>query len=46
MKRYILTGTPGAGKTSIIQALALRGYCVVEEAATVKGGAKVSQKAE
>ncbi len=34
MKRYILTGAPGAGKTVILHALQLRGYTVVEEAAT------------
>src|SRR5258708_21832167 len=34
MKRYILTGTPGCGKTSILRSLELAGYCVVEEAAT------------
>ena len=34
MKRYILTGAPGAGKTAILRALELRGYRVVEEAAT------------
>jgi predicted ATPase len=34
MKRYILTGTPGSGKTSILQALKNQGYAVVEEAAT------------
>jgi predicted ATPase len=34
MKRYILTGTPGCGKTSIIRSLELDGYCVVEEAAS------------
>jgi predicted ATPase len=34
MKRYILTGTPGSGKTSILRALELAGYPVVEEAAT------------
>lgn len=33
-KRYILTGTPGSGKTSIINALEKKGYFVVEEAAT------------
>jgi len=33
-KRYILTGTPGCGKTSIIRSLELEGYLVVEEAAT------------
>ncbi|MFN3521731.1 MAG: AAA family ATPase [Phenylobacterium sp.] len=34
MKRFILTGAPGAGKTTLIRALAQRGYAVVEEAAT------------
>jgi predicted ATPase len=34
MKRYILTGTPGSGKTSIIHELKIKGYAVVEEAAT------------
>jgi predicted ATPase len=34
MKRYILTGTPGCGKTSIIRSLEVEGYLVVEEAAT------------
>src|SRR5262245_59582716 len=34
MKRYILTGTPGAGKTVILRHLELDGYGVVEEAAT------------
>jgi predicted ATPase len=34
MKRYILTGAPGSGKTSILQALRGRGYAVVDEAAT------------
>jgi len=34
MKRFILTGTPGCGKTSILQALEMKGYCVVNEAAT------------
>ncbi len=34
MKRYILTGTPGSGKTSIIRELKSRGFLVVEEAAT------------
>jgi len=34
MKRFILTGAPGAGKTSILRALAAAGYPVVEEAAT------------
>lgn len=34
MKRYILTGTPGAGKTAILRQLELKGFGVVEEAAT------------
>ncbi len=34
MKRYILTGTPGSGKTSLLHELKSQGYCVVEEAAT------------
>ena len=34
MKRYIITGTPGSGKTSIIRVLEFAGYFVVEEAAT------------
>jgi predicted ATPase len=34
LKRYILTGTPGAGKTSIIRLLESLGHDVVEEAAT------------
>ncbi|WP_329331893.1 AAA family ATPase [Streptomyces sp. NBC_00663] len=34
MRRYILTGTPGAGKTSILRGLADLGHPVVEEAAT------------
>lgn len=34
MKRYILTGTPGSGKTSVLHALKSLGYSVVEEAAT------------
>lgn len=34
MYRYILTGTPGSGKTSIIRSLEVAGYSVVEEAAT------------
>ena len=34
MKRYILTGTPGSGKTAIISALAAQGNCVAREAAT------------
>jgi predicted ATPase len=34
MKRYILTGTPGAGKTSILRLLEAGGHSVVGEAAT------------
>ncbi|WP_405866535.1 MULTISPECIES: ATP-binding protein [unclassified Streptomyces] len=34
MRRYVLTGTPGAGKTSILRGLAELGHGVVEEAAT------------
>jgi predicted ATPase len=34
VKRFILTGAPGSGKTSIIRQLALDGFNVVEEAAT------------
>jgi predicted ATPase len=34
MKRYILTGTPGSGKTSLLHELKRQGYWVVEEAAT------------
>ena len=34
MKRYIITGTPSCGKTSVIRALELTGASVVSEAAT------------
>jgi len=34
LKRYILTGAPGAGKTAIIRQLEVDGFRVVEEAAT------------
>jgi predicted ATPase len=34
MRRYILTGAPGAGKTAILEALRCRGHAVVDEAAT------------
>jgi predicted ATPase len=34
MKRFILTGAPGAGKTSIIRELKSLGHAVTEEAAT------------
>ncbi|MBQ0905893.1 AAA family ATPase [Micromonospora sp. U21] len=33
-RRYVLTGAPGAGKTTLIQALRRRGHLVVPEAAT------------
>ena len=34
MKRFILTGAPGAGKTAVIRQLELDSFSVVEEAAT------------
>jgi len=34
MRRYIVTGAPGAGKTAIIRQLEIDGFSVVEEAAT------------
>ena len=34
MKRFILTGTPGSGKTVIVRQLEVDGFSVVEEAAT------------
>jgi len=34
MKKFILTGAPGAGKTAILRQLELEGFGVVEEAAT------------
>jgi predicted ATPase len=34
MERFILTGAPGSGKTSILRALQDQGYAVVAEAAT------------
>jgi predicted ATPase len=34
LKRFILTGTPGAGKTAILRQLEADGFSVVEEAAT------------
>lgn len=33
-RRYILTGTPGAGKTAVLRLLERLGHAVVEEAAT------------
>jgi len=34
MRRYIVTGAPGAGKTTILATLRAWGYAVVDEAAT------------
>ena len=34
MRRFIITGAPGSGKTAIIRQLELDGFSVVEEAAT------------
>ena len=34
MRRWIVTGTPGAGKTMLVDALAARGHAVVREAAS------------
>jgi predicted ATPase len=34
MRRFVLTGAPGAGKTAIIRQLEVEGFSVVEEAAT------------
>jgi len=34
VKRFILTGAPGAGKTAILRQLEIDGFSVVEEAAT------------
>jgi predicted ATPase len=34
MRRFILTGTPGSGKTAILRELERQGYGVVEEVAT------------
>jgi predicted ATPase len=47
MRRYIVTGAPGCGKTAIIRQLELDGYDVVEEAATdVIAAAQASGVAE
>jgi predicted ATPase len=32
--KYILTGTPGSGKNAILRASEMKGYCVIDEAAT------------
>jgi predicted ATPase len=42
MRRYIITGAPGAGKTAIVRQLELDGFSVVEEAATALIAAKVA----
>jgi predicted ATPase len=34
MRRFVITGAPGAGKTAIIRQLELDGFSIVEEAAT------------
>ena len=34
MKRFVLTGAPGSGKTAILRQLEINGFSVVEEAAT------------
>jgi predicted ATPase len=34
VKRYVVTGAPGAGKTSVVQALDADGFFVIPEAAT------------
>jgi predicted ATPase len=34
VKRFVMTGAPGCGKTSILRVLGNLGYAVVEEAAT------------
>ena len=34
VRRWVVTGTPGAGKTALVEALALRGHSTVREAAT------------
>jgi predicted ATPase len=34
VKRYVLTGAPGSGKTTVLRALAAQGQAVVDEAAT------------
>jgi predicted ATPase len=34
MRRYVVTGAPGAGKTSVLRALREQGFAVAQEAAT------------
>lgn len=43
MRRFIITGAPGAGKTAIIRQLELDGFSVVEEAATDVNTALLAQ---
>ena len=35
MKKYILAGGPGVGKTQVAQALAVRGHPVIQEVARI-----------
>ena len=46
MRRFIVTGAPGAGKTAIIRQLELDGFSVVEEAATAVIAAAHAQGTE
>jgi predicted ATPase len=46
MRRFIITGAPGAGKTAIIRQLELHGFSVVEEAATDVIAAALAQGTE
>jgi predicted ATPase len=43
MRRFVITGAPGAGKTAIIRQLELDGFSVVEEAATDVNTALLAQ---
>jgi predicted ATPase len=43
MQRFIMTGAPGCGKTSILRALTGIGYAVVREAATDVGAERNAQ---
>jgi predicted ATPase len=46
MRRFIITGAPGAGKTAILRQLELDGFSVVEEAATDVITAALAQGAD